>query len=158
MTITYTERSVATEAYSDRGAIAAPAMRERGTITAAFYTTDTSVSTRDDTAPVISNIHANLLYADNAEIDWDTDEMATCQVKWTTDSSLAYESWTSGTIHEHLVTNNRNYALSPLTEKTTYYFMVQSADPYGNGAISLIHYFKTPGVDNTPGTLPAQAE
>jgi hypothetical protein len=102
---TYTERSISTEAYTDRGAITAPAMRERGTITAAFYTTDTSVSTRDDTAPVISNIHANLLYADNAEIDWDTDEMATCQVKWTTDSSLAYESWTSGTIHEHLVTN-----------------------------------------------------
>jgi hypothetical protein len=156
--VTYTERSASTVTYSTATSVTVTAITERGAVSAAFYTTGTQTSA-PDTPPDISNIHANYLYADNAEIDWDTNEAATCQVFWTTNSSLAFASWTSGTVHEHYVTNNRDYVVPYLTEKTTYYFAVKSVNVYGNGVTSGWYSFLTPGAtDGTPGTLPEQEE
>ena len=178
--VTYTERSLGETAFvertsvgavtmSERGAAQSPtyslntsvvitAITERATLPNAFYTTDTSVIT-DDTGPLISNVHANILYADRAEIDWDTDEPANCQAFWTTNTALPLSAWASGSIHAHLITMARRYALAPLTEKTTYYFKMQSVDAYNNGTLTGRYYFKTPGaIDNTPGVLPTSDE
>jgi hypothetical protein len=158
MTVTYIERSASTVTYTTATTVTVTAIVERGAVVAAFYTTGTQ-TVAPDTGPSMTNIHANYLYADHAELDWDTNEAATCQVFWTTNSALTFASWTSGTAHEHYVTNNRNYLIPSLTEKTTYYFMAKSVNVWGNGSFSVPHSFLTPGAtDSTPGTLPTEAE
>lgn len=156
--VVYTERSLATPTITERGAMAAVTFTERSTVVPIYFTTSTTV-TFDEDPPVITNIHANLLYDSSAEIDWDTDEPATCKAYWTTNSSALLVSWLSGDKHAHYITNNRHYTISGLSEKTTYYFRVQSEDVFGNLVRSEIYYFNTPGrTDGTPGTLPAQSE
>lgn len=96
-------------------------------------------------SPIISNVHCNRLGALEVELDWDTNEPANCQVRYSTHSSVL--TYTSGPLHEHYVTSNRGYVLSGLDKDTTYYFLVVAQDITGNTSVTGVYTFKTADVD-----------
>jgi hypothetical protein len=100
----------------------------------------------------LSNVHANIIYTYEAEIDWDTNIEANCCVAWTSNAAKTTLNWSNGatvlnygSTHAHYVYDNRNYTITGLPDETTIYFLVHSADPHtlAGGKSSDWYYFKT---------------
>jgi len=85
----------------------------------------------DTTAPVISGVQAMNITASSATITWITDESATSQVEYGTDTNYG----TLTTLDSALVTSH-SVTISNLTASTTYYYRVRSKDSSGNEAVS----------------------
>ena len=138
----YSARSLDTIAYSARS-LDTIAWAARAALDTTFCTTGTQTAT-DVTAPTISNIHANAVGLVSAEIDWDTNEDANCQVNYgTAGQTTNVALMTAGAIHEHYIRSDRKYWISGLTNYTYYYFQCVSADRYGNSASSGLYKFRT---------------
>ena len=141
--VSFTPRAIDTGAHSERAALDTTYFIPKG---------DTQT---DTTAPVISDIHANAIYATSAEIDWNTDEEANCQVYYgTAGQTTVFSLMTVGAKHEHYVTGDRSYILDVLPSDTVIYFFVVSADRYGNSRTAVYYSFRTVGA--SPGVAPTK--
>ncbi len=92
----------------------------------------------DLTPPVISNVLADAITIDSADISWDTDEPADSTVEYGTASG----SYTD-TVSDLNLLSSHSLALSGLTSDTTYYYRVISTDESGNTATSDEYSFTT---------------
>lgn len=110
--------------------------------------------TIDRTPPSISNIN-HLVATPNdtndatATISWDTDELTTSNLEYSTTLGGPYTSLPNDMSADN-ITHSRT--ISSLTADTTYYFRVRSTDAAGNESVSTENMFKT---DNTRLGLPA---
>jgi titin len=89
-------------------------------------------STLDTQAPVISNISTPVQTASALVIVWTTNELADSQVEYGTASG----SYTNTTTLDSTLSISHAVMVSSLSEETTYYFRVISADAKGNSATS----------------------
>jgi hypothetical protein len=95
------------------------------------YSTETSFTTRDATAPVISGVTATNIATTSATITWTTDEVATSQVEY----GLTTKYGSSTTLDSKLVTGH-GVNLTGLSSFKTYHYRVKSSDAAGNPATS----------------------
>jgi hypothetical protein len=102
------------------------------------------------TPPVLSFIIPTGMN-NSARITWNTDELATSQVQWGTDTTYGNMSTADPTmVASHLVT------VTGLAQGTTYHFRIYSTDSAGNQAVSNDSTFKTsplPVACNDPQTF-----
>ena len=92
----------------------------------------------DETPPVISNVAVTDVGSDHATITWETDEPATSVVRYGRSSGNYTEEMSDGTrVTSHSI---KIYGLIP---NTTYYFVVESTDIFGNTAQSSEYTFTT---------------
>jgi len=138
---TFTERGSLDAVTFEGRELSTQVWTERGALDVLYCQTSGSTETTDTAGPVISNVHANKVGFTEVEIDWDTDEEANCRVDYGTGTNIL--AWTVGSVHQHYVTNNRAYVIDDLSQGTTYYFMVRSADRYGSSRVSGRYEFKT---------------
>jgi len=92
---------------------------------------------QDTTPPTIINPQAINITQTGARIIWDTDESATSRVDYGLTNSYGETVSNSSLVLSH------GLDISGLTASTTYHFRVQSADQYGNNAISADYTFTT---------------
>lgn len=97
-----------------------------------------SLSTPDNTLPLISDVLVSGVTNASAVISWKTREPADSHVEYgkTTDYGL------STSLNDHLVTSH-SVSLSALQPNTTYHFRVKSKDNLGNKAESADYTFTT---------------
>jgi phosphodiesterase/alkaline phosphatase D-like protein len=107
---------------------------------------DSTFTTTDISAPVISRVTAINITGTGATITWTTDDPAESQVEYGTSSS--YGSTT--TLDTNRVTSH-SMDLAGLSTETTYYYKVKSRDASGLWSESAGHTFTT-GTD--PGGIP----
>jgi len=125
-----TERGAVTRPdYTARGAVSSPTMTARGAVTNPYYKDEAETQT-DQTAPTISNFHANAISRTYAEFDWDTNEPATCHIQYGTSEPVGGTD--TIVTHAHLVVNGRSVIAVGLSKGTTYYIEARSTDAYGN--------------------------
>ncbi len=117
-----------------------------------------ATSTPDTIAPVISGVATTNILLSGATITWTTDEAATSKVYASTTSPFtpanAITASSGGSVKNHTV------ALSSLASSTTYYYIVESHDLFGNTATSSQYSFTTATggpVDVTPPAISALA-
>ena len=139
--------TISSPTYTARGTISSPAFTARGTVTNPYYQGSTETET-DQTAPVISNFHANVVSLTYVVFDWDTDEPATCHIKYGTDPLVG-----TGTVvsHDHLIMTNRNITASGLARGKTYYVRARSTDAYDNTGATGVYVFTTANTDDAGG-------
>ena len=95
--------------------------------------------TIDTAPPVISQVTISDLGTSSVVISWTTDEPATSQVEYGTDTEYGLMSEEDATLTtEHSVT------LTDLSSKTEYHFRVKSTDDVGNEGVSEDDIFTTP--------------
>lgn len=78
-------------------------------------------------APVISNTQVTNIVSDGATFTWDTDELANSRIKYGIISGTY-----SNTKQDNNYVLNHSVALTGLSEGVTYYYVIESADPYGS--------------------------
>ena len=114
------------------------------TITAGIVSDLDFVLPPDTTPPVITNVRAETIQATNAQIKWDTDEIATSQVDY--GQVIPYGSQTPedmAPVTSHVV------QLIGLLPSTTYHYRVRSYDPARNMAETTYDYtFTTTAYDH----------
>jgi hypothetical protein len=88
----------------------------------------TTLDAADTTGPIITNIEASLTAYSGATIAWDTDEPATTQLAYGTSAG----SYTASSTLDTTLTRNHSVTLTGLSQDTTYYYRVFSADSAGN--------------------------
>jgi len=99
----------------------------------------------DDQAPVITSAPTVTNITDStAVIEWQTDEPSNSMVRYDINSSGVWTGYSSSKDNPTMVTNH-SVTLTGLVQNQTYYFIVGSADAYGNGP-------DTSPVDNNPST------
>ncbi len=106
-----------------------------------------TVQEADTTPPTLSNIQASNITESSATIIWDTDEPATAQVEFGTDTSY-------GSLTPIVDEGNTSHSIDlfELQAGTTYHYRVRSEDSSGNEAVSSDHTFTTQEADTTPPT------
>ncbi len=85
----------------------------------------------DISDPIITNVTTAVVNQDSAVITWNTNELATSEIDYSTDTtslSFVYTTSTLDTTHSVTITG--------LTKDTTYYYLVKSADASNNIASS----------------------
>ncbi len=97
----------------------------------------------DTTPPVISGVSADPSY-NTADISWTTDEAATSVVEYGTTTSLGQTATASG------YTTGHSVELTGLSDETTYYYRVRSADSSNNEAVSGTYSFTTTAEPQMP--------
>jgi phosphodiesterase/alkaline phosphatase D-like protein len=107
------------------------------------FTFDTPAAP-DTTAPQISDVESTSVIPTEATITWSTDEPASTQVEYGTDTSYG----TTTPLDTALVTSH-SAELNGLTPETTYHYRVISVDAASNEAISAGHTFTTPAAQDT---------
>ena len=95
----------------------------------------------DTTSPVITNVTVTNITNNSATITWTTDEIADSVVNYG-DESVIY----TGIESDPLFVINRSIALTPLSQGTNYYFVVNSTDRSGNSVESSEYSFSTAGI------------
>lgn len=108
----------------------------------------------DITAPTISNISSGTPGQNGATITWDTNELATSQLEYGTDSGLSGSSFTAITDTPPATsgkTSGHSVALSNLNCNTTYYFRTISKNKAYIEGTSTISNFPTSGCPTQPG-------
>ena len=103
-------------------------------------------TTPDKTPPALSNIRAEGITDKLAVIKWDTDEVATSIVEYGTTPAYGKVITDATFTKDHMVT------LTGLSPATTYYYIVRSTDPSGNGPTTSAQYTFQTSV--TPDTTP----
>ncbi|MDH5442871.1 MAG: polysaccharide deacetylase family protein [Hadesarchaea archaeon] len=101
-----------------------------------YYTFTTT--TLDTTPPVIENVASSAITSNSATITWDTDEIADSLVKY----GMSPGNYTDNKYDSAYVTSH-SIELTGLTENTTYYYVVKSADPSNNSSESSEYSFTT---------------
>ncbi len=102
-----------------------------GNTTSTGNLTFTTTGTVDVTAPTISSVVYNEVYANTATIKWSTNEAANSTVEYgTATGSFSYSVSHSDYVTSHSVT------ISGLKGSTNYFFRVKSRDVTGNTAVS----------------------
>ncbi len=109
----------------------------------AFSTSNsfTTAAPADTTSPVIGNILSTDTSSSSATISWTTDEPATSQVEYGTDTSYGTLS-AKDTVYK----TNHSVAISGLNSFTTYDYRVRSEDASANESISTNYNFTTSNV------------
>ncbi|MBF0502216.1 MAG: fibronectin type III domain-containing protein [Candidatus Riflebacteria bacterium] len=102
---------------------------------------DSTFTTADPNAPVISNIAAGNITSSTALITWTTDEPANGQVDFGIASGLA-----STTPLQPSFSIDHQITLTSLKSETTYRYTIRTADPSKNLATSTVQTFTTPDV------------
>lgn len=105
-------------------------------------------SSGDVAPPAILSVASSNVSAAAATITWTTDELSDTQVKYGLTSSLGSQT----TLNSTLATSH-SASLTGLTQNTTYYYSVRSADPSGNIATSTIASFNTLAPDSIPPVI-----
>ncbi len=100
----------------------------------------------DTTPPVISSVQHLIATpgTDNqptATITWTTNEMATSNLRWSTDSTEG--PWTTEDTDPTADNLNHSRTIDGLTPDTTYYYQVISADGFGNESVAATQTFQT---------------
>lgn len=94
----------------------------------------------DTTSPIITNVTVTDITNNSATITWTTDEIANSVVNYGLDSEIYTEIES-----DSLFVINHTIALTPLSQETNYYFVVNSTDRSGNSAESSESRFTTTG-------------
>lgn len=92
----------------------------------------------DTTSPIITNVTVTNITNNSATITWTTDEIADSVVNYGIDSEIYTEIES-----DSLFVINHTIALTPLSQGTNYYFVVNSTDRSGNSAESSESRFST---------------
>lgn len=113
-------------------------------------------SSPDVTAPVVSGASVSSKTDTTATIEWTTDEGATSNVDWDTDSGTPYANTEtdSGLKTSHSIT------ITGLTASTLYYYRIRSSDAAANEAVETEASFTTeatPTITVTPTFSPVAA-
>ena len=98
----------------------------------------TLVTAGDIQAPALTNIVANNLTMNSAQIEWNSDEPADSQVEYGLTTSYG-----SSTTLNTALANSHSVALSGLSANTLYHYRVRSKDAAGNLAVSNDFTFTT---------------
>ncbi|MFC1999477.1 fibronectin type III domain-containing protein, partial [Chloroflexota bacterium] len=123
-------------------------------------------TTADVTPPEISNVDSSGITDSQATISWNTNELATSQVVYSTathagdtyaDGAAARAAYGTWSPEDVTLVSIHNVALGGLTLGTTYYYRVISRDTAGNEKVSDESFFTTTG-DVTPPTISGEAE
>ncbi len=94
------------------------------------YTFITASNPADITPPVISNIDVGLPLQNSVTITWETNELSTSYIGFSTDSSYSSEQGSSS------LTTNHSVTLIGLSPGTSYLLRIKSADSSGNTTIN----------------------
>lgn len=86
----------------------------------------TTADPADSTPPVISNVNINSPSQNSVTITWNTNELATSYVGFSTDTTYSSEQGKSA------LTNNHSITLIGLNPNTTYHTRIKSTDSVGN--------------------------
>jgi len=110
--------------------------------------TKTDTATADCQGPAITNVLVSGITGSSATITWDTDQSANSRVTYGT-------SVPPGTNQDNLTSyvTSHTINLAGLTQCTTYYFSVTSADPVGNSTMDTnggSYYTFTTGINVNP--------
>jgi len=92
----------------------------------------------DTTAPVISNVGTQKVWATNAQVVWNTNEGATSQVEYGLTTSYGNQTALDGQL-----VNSHTVQLVNLTANTPYHYRVKSKDGANNLATSTDYMFTT---------------
>ncbi len=95
----------------------------------------------DTTPPIITNVTVTNITNNSATVKWNTDEIADSVVKYGKASGIYTE-----TERNPLFVGNHTIALTKLSPRTKYYFVVNNTDRSGNSAESLEYCFTTTGI------------
>ena len=140
-----TERDVLVQCYERRCLTYTPANEaewrvEMGNVGQHYYRWryDLTQPTPDTTPPVISGEVRTALTATTATITWTTDEPATSELRYGTDTDYGRSVSDATLVTTHTMT------ISGLEPDTVYHWQVVSKDAAGNTAASSDHTFKTP--------------
>ena len=87
-------------------------------------------TTNDVTGPVVSSATVSSIATTSATVSWTTNENATGRVYYSTATPV--NLGTALTMSDAALTTNHSFNLSGLTASTTYYFVLESKDQYGN--------------------------
>ncbi|OIO33567.1 MAG: hypothetical protein COZ49_02445 [Candidatus Yonathbacteria bacterium CG_4_10_14_3_um_filter_47_65] len=101
---------------------------------------DTSMSTPDSNAPVLSDISVSVITYNSASVSWRTDELANSAVRYSGTLPLTDGASATSSV---VVTTNHKLILTNLAPTTSYYFVVISKDDAGHTATSSVHSFDT---------------
>ncbi|MBN1274800.1 hypothetical protein JXA12_00700 [Candidatus Woesearchaeota archaeon] len=97
-----------------------------------------TLSSTDTTPPVISNLQHTDVTASSTTINWDTDELATCLIRWGASSGVYTDNATCAQARL-----NQSIIISGLQPATTHYYRVTATDLVGNDATSPQRSFTT---------------
>jgi len=106
---------------------------------------NTFTTAADGTAPVISSVASGGVTASTASVTWNTDEMATSQVVYSTTSftgtdyatgALARTAYGSFTAEDASLVLGHGVGIAGLSTSTTYYYRAVSKDGAGNETVS----------------------
>jgi hypothetical protein len=151
--IIYSEQIITTISYSKCTGAGAITINECTKSGLTYFIDESEGETEtDQMAPNISNVHAESIGTNRATIDWDTNEPATSQVIWSTQSTYV-PGFVEGDVYTPLVLGNRNYVLVSLPTYTKIYFFVKSKDAYENERTSALYSLKT-ATTTDPGIAP----
>ncbi|MEK9184262.1 MAG: peptidoglycan-binding protein [Patescibacteria group bacterium] len=103
--------------------------------------TSTATTTRDTTAPAISDIDTDDITDDSVTLSWNTNERTKAVVWYGTDNDVDLADAEKETVARFLRTHE--LALDTLNDDTDYYFIVVATDKAGNTATSSVQDFKT---------------
>lgn len=95
----------------------------------------------DTTPPVISEVSVGSITATTASISWTTNESATSKAYYGTTTPINLAS--ALTISDSAPVTSHALSLAGLSASTTYYFITESKDSSGNGAVSSEGSFNT---------------
>ena len=98
---------------------------------------------RDTTAPVIISLSATSTLATSTKIIWQTNELASSKVWWSTLTPPVTGASTTMMKQNNIFVISHNLTLDNLATTTTYYYYVGSTDYAGNHATSTTNSFTT---------------
>lgn len=93
-----------------------------------------TLSAPDVAAPVISGVTTTNITASSAHVIWNTNELATSKVWYSTATPVVANGTTTPSVSTPALATSHDRTLPDLIASTTYYFVVESADPSGNKA------------------------
>ncbi len=113
-------------------------------------------STKDVIPPVLSSTTVTNLSSSTATLSWTTNELARAKVYYATTPSFPLAQASSSVRNTFL--SSHSFALSGLTPATTYFYVTEARDVWGNTATSSYQSFTTaPGPDLTPPLITSLA-
>lgn len=107
---------------------------EAGNVSISAEQSFKTLAEEDTSAPVIAEVSIASLNSTSATISWETNEDSTSRVYFGTEASLDLEVAASVSSDENVTSHS--IVLADLGAGTTYYFVIESEDAFGNSARS----------------------